>query len=307
MKSNNSIAIFGANGFIGKNLTYKLSNNYKLSLLSRNFDERFFSQIRNVDFFKSDFANSNVIKEIISNCNTAILSLKNHDTRTDEGISDLVKDDILPFAQFFDIIKNSNHKLKKIILLSSGGTIYGGEFIRPFKEDDPQNPVGFYASSRAFMENILLSFAKKYKIKSVILRVSNPYGPWQVRQGVVNQIFKSLLLDREFNVIGNIKNTRDYIFIDDLIQAISKVIELDIEGILNIGTEHGNNIMNLIKIAERITNKKIRKKCSKSHELEISSNIISIEKAKRLLNWKPETSLVEGMEKSYKFYKDYYL
>ncbi|EGQ8315339.1 NAD-dependent epimerase/dehydratase family protein [Vibrio cholerae] len=193
-----------------------------------------------------------------------------------------------------------------IIFASSGGTVYG-QSEKIFREEDSYNPNISYGANKAATEIYLNYLAHKYKKKSISLRISNPYGEEQNiegSQGVIpiflNRMFKGLPL----TVSGSLKNKRDYIYIDDLVDAFVAAIKYKGEcKVFNIGSGISTSLVDLIETME----KKLGIKSGIYLEYQ-SNNIeksvkLDVSKARKELNWQAKVSLADGIEKLIKFHK----
>lgn len=195
----------------------------------------------------------------------------------------------------------------RIIFSSTGGNVYGEPPQRvPIKEDDPKNPKSIHGLTKLMMEKQLSTIASKLKISWVVMRISNPYGPFQERlnrHGAISNIFRALAEERTFTVYGDGETVRDYIYIDDVSEALKRLIERDVEGFFNIGTGKGTTLNQVIKLAETITGKKLRIKFEPIRATDLKYNVLDVEKLKQETGWKVRYSLKKGMQISWEYWR----
>jgi UDP-glucose 4-epimerase len=132
-----------------------------------------------------------------------------------------------------------NDGVKKIVFASSGGATYGEPVYAPQDEKHPTAPVSPYGCAKLAIDQYLYFYKVVYGLKSVSLRYGNVYGPRQRKDGEagVVAIFAGAMLDGEVpRINGEGKQTRDYVFVEDLVRANMAASERDLEGIYNVGT-----------------------------------------------------------------------
>ncbi|HYK04530.1 MAG TPA: NAD-dependent epimerase/dehydratase family protein [Thermoanaerobaculia bacterium] len=129
--------------------------------------------------------------------------------------------------------------VKKIIFASSGGAAYGEPQYAPQDENHPVAPVSPYGCAKASIDSYLYYYRTVHNVRAVSLRYGNVYGPRQRKDGEagVVAIFAGLLLDGQTaRINGTGEQTRDYVFVEDVMRANMAASELDIDGIFNVGT-----------------------------------------------------------------------
>jgi nucleoside-diphosphate-sugar epimerase len=182
----------------------------------------------------------------------------------------------------------------KIIFISS--YMYGNAKKIPTSEKNKiiaNNPL---AKTKKKAEELCQTYAKRYGIKTIILRPSNVYGPNQKSCWLIPEIIKKIKKKTIF--VNNLDIKRDMIFVHDLVRAIIKCIFLDKKfDIINIGSGNSYSIASIFKTLQKVTNKKIFiKSRNLTRKNEIMKTQLNIEKAKKLLKWKPLWSLERGLK-----------
>ena len=140
-------------------------------------------------------------------------------------------------------------------------------------------------------------YAEKYKIEIIILRPFNIFGNLQKDNSLISNIIKSIKNNSHITII-NKNNKRDYLFIDDLIDAIIKLIDYKCKfEIFNIGSGKSYSFENIVQLFEKENKKKIKRKYKISKKNSIPKIQADISKIKKEIKWSPKYTLVEGIEK----------
>ena len=141
-------------------------------------------------------------------------------------------------------------------------------------------------------------------MENIILRVSNPYGVWQNPQkniGIISVFLDSIMKDKEVIIYGDGNTVRDYVEIDDVCKAIESVISYkfkqDVCPIFNIGSGVGHSINDILKTIEKITEKHANVEYLPSRAIDVKSNVLDINKAKKILNYTCNTDIESGIMK----------
>lgn len=196
--------------------------------------------------------------------------------------------------------------VKKIIFASSGGTVYGEQELFPASEEHPTRPCSPYGISKLSNEKYLFYYKEVYGIDFVALRYANVYGPRQNPHGEagVVAIFANKLLKGEKPIInGDGKNTRDYVYVDDVVIANLLALKDDVSGIYNIGTAIETDVNDIFRSLNNI----IKADCEEEHGPakagEQKRSVISFNKIKNLHGWIPKIEFNEGLHYTVNFFK----
>ncbi len=197
-------------------------------------------------------------------------------------------------------------KIRKFILASTGGAIYGEQDYFPADEKHPIHPLSSYGLNKWVGEESIKLFDRLYSLPFTVLRYANVYGPRQNPHGEagVVAIFCKKLLKGEIALIhGDGGQTRDYVFVGDVVNANLKALEENVRGIYNIGTAIETNVNELFHILGKFADhEKVNHGPPKLGEQRRS--VISSELAKKVLGWQPKVSLEEGLRKTYEWFKE---
>lgn len=196
--------------------------------------------------------------------------------------------------------------VKKFIFISSGGAIYGEQDYFPADEIHPTRPLSPYGIAKLTGEKYLYYYNKTYNLNFVSLRYANIYGPRQNPHGEagVIAIFCSKLFKNETPIInGDGKQTRDYVFVADVVQANVNALNYNKSDYFNIGTGIETDENELFYFLNRFTGDKVEEKHGSAKPGEQLRSVLNNKKAKELLNWQPTVQLEDGLKKTVGFFK----
>ena len=200
------------------------------------------------------------------------------------------------------------YNVKKIIFASSGGTVYGEQKYFPADEEHPTRPISPYGVAKLTTENYLYYFYKTYGLNYISLRYGNIYGPRQDPYGEagVVAIFSSKIIKGENPTInGDGLQTRDYVYVRDVVDVNIRAMESDFTGSMNVGTEKETTVMELFKILREVSGESdVEEVHGPSREGEQRRSQLSYGLAKKILGWQPRMSLGEGLKITYNWFKN---
>lgn len=199
--------------------------------------------------------------------------------------------------------------VKKFIFISSGGAIYGEQDYFPADEKHPTRPLSPYGITKLTGEKYLYFYSNTYDLKFISLRYANIYGPRQNPKGEagVVAIFSSKLLAGEEPVInGDGKQTRDYVFVADVVNANVKALNHHHNDYINIGTGTETDVNALFHKINALcggAGKEVHGPAKPGEQLR---SVLNNNKAKELFDWKPQVSIDQGLAETVEFFKQHY-
>ena len=195
---------------------------------------------------------------------------------------------------------------KKVVFSSTGGAVYGEQEVFPCEENHPTKPISPYGITKLCVEKYLFYFANEFKLRYVILRYSNVFGPRQNPHGEagVVAIFASRLLSGGQPVInGDGKQTRDYVYVSDVVQANLKALEVSDNDIVNIGTGIETDVNRIFNLINQFTGGRAKEIHGPAKPGEQKRSVISYKRAKIKMGWSPKVGLEEGLKRTVEFFK----
>mgnify|MGYP005692663245 FL=1 len=201
-----------------------------------------------------------------------------------------------------------NTDCKKFVFSSSGGTIFGEPNVIPTSEKDyAGEPVSPYGVAKKKLNDFIKLMLQEKNMTYSILNLANVYGPRQDPHGEagVMSIFTGRMLNNETPIVyGDGNQTRDYIFVTDVVNALIKSSEIDDNLFLNIGTSKETSVNELVSIIRSITSWEGEPDYKPQREGELLRSVLNNEKAKKSLNWEPEYNLNRGIEELVDWFKN---
>lgn len=196
--------------------------------------------------------------------------------------------------------------VKKFMFASTGGAVYGEQEYFPADEKHPTNPVSPYGITKLAIEKYLFFYKNEYGLNHTILRYANVYGPRQNpfgEAGVV-AIFTSKLLKNENPIInGDGKQTRDYVFVEDVVKANVVTLNSLSSNIYNVGTGIETSVNQLFEKLNEIAGSKAVEKHGPSPKGEQARSVITSDKLFNEFHWKPSVKIGEGLRKTFESFK----
>ncbi|MGH7236374.1 MAG: SDR family oxidoreductase [Nitrospiraceae bacterium] len=195
---------------------------------------------------------------------------------------------------------------RKVIFASSGGAIYGEQDVFPAPESHPIRPLSPYGISKLNGEQYLAYYQRVSGIQHVILRYSNVYGPRQDPEGEagVVAIFTGKMLAGEQPIInGNGRQTRDFVFVDDVVEANLAVMGKEVQGVYNVGTAEETSINDLFRLLVELTNAGCKELHGPAKKGEQARSVVDISRLRQELGWEPKVPVREGLRRTVDFFR----
>lgn len=218
-----------------------------------------------------------------------------------ENIIQDAYENVLLNVKLMDVVSKLN--LKRFIFLSSGGSVYGiGPASGSINEENPTNPISAYGVAKLSVEKYLQLYGYHHGLNYLIIRPSNVYGfirNLKKPQGVINHVLDCVLNEKTFKLWGSPENRKDYLYVDDLAEAISLVLKREDKlpaTIYNLAYGETHSIGEIIAIAEQITGKKMAIEPVPGAKFDVNSIEVDGTLFRHDFNWKPRTNIKEGIE-----------
>lgn len=314
------IIVTGGAGFIGSNFIRSLFNqhpNIKITCID-NFD----------GFYSADIKQNN-IKDFKFNSNFRFLFFDISITNVDELCTALPEEydaivhiaaksgvrpsianpliyqqtNIIGLQNILDFAKQK--KIKQFVFASSS-SVYGINNHFPWNEEEQLLPISPYAMTKLSGEMLGHVYSKLYGIRFIALRFFTVYGPAQRPDLAIHKFMKAILKEEPITMFGNGSTSRDYTFVDDIVQGIHAAIQYDKSDfeIINLGNNYSISLNELIQALEETIGKKAIIEQLPEQAGDVPKTFADISKAKKILNYQPQTSLHNGLKKFYQWFKE---
>lgn len=298
------ILVTGGAGFIGKHLVKTLLKGKNEIIIYENFSNSSKTELQeiknDVKIIKGDLTNFDLLKNSLKDVENVIHLAANIDIL--ESIKHPEKSHKINVIGSMNLLRASVINGVSGIIGASSAAIYGDPKIVPVNEKTVPNPVSPYGADKLSMENYFKAFSNTYDLNTISLRFFNVYGIGQSNSyaGVITKFIEKIENDKPLLIFGDGKNTRDYVYIDDLIQGIQKSLK-KIKGkrgdVYNIASGHSYSVNNLSKILLTIYKKKLKIIYNPFRKGDLRYSATSISLAKKELDYVPKFTLKNGLSK----------
>lgn len=194
--------------------------------------------------------------------------------------------------------------IEKLVMVSSGGTVYGPVETLPISEQVPANPVSPYGISKLSSDLYTLMFHRNTGLPALVVRPANAYGEIQQSgkgQGFIAEAVDAAIAGREIQIYGQNGTIRDYIHVDDVAAGIIAALDHGKRGgVYNIGTGVGTSNVEVIDHLRRLgTPLGISVQCKKlpSRIFDVAANVLDSKSLKQISGWKPSVTVSEGIRR----------
>jgi len=201
-----------------------------------------------------------------------------------------------------NIVQNCHlSKVKKIIMASTGGAIYGEAEEIPTSEASPTYPVSPYGIHKLTLEKYLNYYYQVYGLNYTVLRFSNVYGPRQFKggeAGVIAIFIDNAVKGLESFQYGDGLQTRDFVYVDDVVNGLFLALNIDCPSEINIAHGTETTLLDLRRDIEKALDAPIKIKKMPGKAGEQRRSCLSFARAKDVLNWEPQVNLEEGIKRT---------
>ncbi|MBM4123573.1 MAG: NAD-dependent epimerase/dehydratase family protein [Nitrospira sp.] len=301
------IVVTGGAGFIGSHLVDRLVQEGHEVVVVDNLSTGKRKQVnRAAELYKMDIQNPR-LERVFRKERPAMLMHLAAQMDVRRSVADPVFDAQVNILGTLNVLEQAvRHGTRKVVFASSGGAIYGEQEVFPASESHPTRPASPYGISKLSGEHYLGYYQRVSGIQYVSLRFANVYGPRQDPSGEagVVAIFSQKLLNGEQPVInGNGRQTRDFVYVDDVVEAHLAVMGREVQDIYNVGTGQETSINELFRVMADLTTPGAKELHGPAKKGEQLRSVIDSSKLRRELGWEPRVSLREGLGRTVEFFR----
>jgi UDP-glucose 4-epimerase len=299
------IVVTGSAGFVGTNLIIELIKNkhHIIGLDNLSTSKKNRLKVKNFSFFKRDIRNKNSIKSFFKNANCIIhLAAGTNVLNSIQYPNESFTNNMITNINVLEIAREYN--IKKVIFASTGGAIIGDNKGKKTNENSQANPQSPYGAFKFSSEVINNAYSSCYGLKIFNMRFSNVYGPFSLhKKNLIPNIFKSVIKNIPIKINGNGRQSRDFIYIGDVVRAIMLAMKSNKCSTYNVCYGRSYSLNSLINTIKKITKKKIKINPKKSIKGEVDHSILNNSKIKKDLRFKIKYSLENGLNRTWKWYQ----
>lgn len=292
------ILVIGGCGFIGSHVVDTLcARGHALRVLDRN-PERFRPPLPDVEYIIHDLVQAPLppaaladVEAVIHLASTTVPATSNLDPGAD------IAQNLIPTVHLIEAMRRQG--TRRLVFLSSGGTVYGVPESDPIPESHPLNPVSSYGIVKLAIEKYLEMEHQLHGLSYVALRASNPYGPRQGRtgvQGVIGTYLWRYLRNEPIEVWGDGSVVRDFLHVSDLAELCARAVLSPENGVFNAGSGEGTSIAQIVEIIGRIVGQQVAPTYRPGRSFDVPRVVLDVIRAETAFDWQRKIPLVQGIE-----------
>lgn len=260
------------------------------------------------EWHAADFADRAALERALIGCTLAYhLIGSTSPARSNAAPAQDVTDTVIGTIAFLDAAVAAG--VKRVVFVSSGGTVYGVQDRLPIAEDFPTDPICAYGINKLAIEKYLHLYRHLHGLDYCVLRVANPFGEGQIsrrQQGVVAAFAAAAAHGEPLVIWGDGGIVRDYVHIDDVTAALLRagaVADLT-ERIINIGSGEGRSVRDVADAMEAAAGRPLVRDFRPGRPVDVPAVVLDITRARRVLGWTPATPWAEAIARTYRFHRD---
>ena len=298
------VAVLGGLGFIGSHICRQL---VACGYAVRAFDKLYALRTLiediegDVEIVEGDIARPDDVLSVVSDVDTVIHLI--HTTVPGSSMKDPAYDissNVIASVRWLSRLHET--KIRRILYVSSGGTVYGLPRTNPIDETHPTDPISSYGITKLAIEKYVALYASMFDIDYCLLRPSNVYGAGQrlhIGQGVIGVLADRVLRGESLELWGTGKSLRDYLYIDDLVAATMALISYTGQHrIFNISSGKGSSVLDLITILRDQLSFTLKIEHKPDRVFDVPANVLDSSRLQTETGWQPRVGLEEGIART---------
>jgi UDP-glucose 4-epimerase len=295
--------VLGGGGFIGSHIVEELhAAGHDIRILERPRVPRFREFASRVEWVEGDFQSASVVQDAVDGIDAVfhLVSTTLPKSSNDDPIFDL-ESNVVATLRMLEFARDA--RVRKIIFISSGGTVYGTPASLPIPETHPTEPRVAYGIAKLAIEKYLALFQRLHGMDYTVLRVANPYGKRQrveTAQGAVAAFIDRVLRDQPIEIWGDGTITRDYVHVADVARAFLHALDYDGDvHIFNVASGRGRTLNELVALLEDVMGRRIAVRYMPGRPFDVPSNVLAIDRARDVLGWMPQVDFEAGLRETF--------
>ncbi len=309
-----NVLLLGSFGFIGTNIIKYIDNHcdevkiIAFDRFSEHLDRIKFKSVSKV--YSGDFSDEYLLDRVFeeNNIDLVIHSLSASVPSSSQDNEFDLKYNVLPTIGLLN--QMVKHQVRDIVFISSGGAIYGDHYVDKtgHTEEEVLFPKSAYGVSKLVIEKYLYLYGVQHGVKSLVLRLSNPYGPYHYsqKQGIINIALERALDGNPFEIWGDGNGRKDYIYVEDFCAILMKLIENWEEQytVVNVGSGQLLSVNDIVGVIKEKVNDSFVGTYMKANSLDVQDFRLNLSRLSKFIGEFKYTRIEEGIYKTQKWYKD---
>lgn len=296
--------IFGGGGFIGSAIVDRLlADGHQLRVFERPqvIPFRGFAAGESVEWRTGEMHNITHLEEALAGVEVVLhlVSTTLPKDSNEDPIYD-VQSNVVTSLQLLNAMVRA--RVRRILFISSGGTVYGRPQITPISEDHPTHPLTSYGITKLAIEKYLFLYRELHGLQPTVLRVANPYGERQRverAQGAVAAFLHRALSNQPVEIWGDGSVKRDYVHVSDVAAAFSSAIGYDgPEMVFNVGSGAATSLTEVVQLIEQTLGRPVARRHLPGRDFDLPVSVLDISRAERCLGWRPTVAFADGLRRT---------
>ncbi|CAB5289393.1 UDP-glucose 4-epimerase [Burkholderia multivorans] len=295
--------VLGGNGFVGSYLVEALVEAGHQPVVFERPQILRIAELEKLDqvtWIEGDFVNAEALDEALDGCEYVfhLISTTLPKSSNDNPIYDVDTNLRGTLALLDAMVKR---KARKVIFVSSGGTVYGTPRSVPITETHPTEPLCSYGITKLAIEKYLHLYYVLHGLDYAVLRLSNPFGErqrFEAKQGAIAVFLGHALRGEPIEIWGDGSVVRDYIYVADAARALIAAMG-DTDGddrVFNIGSGEGRSLNQVLDAIETVLDRPVERRYLAGRSFDVPVSVLDIERAKRSLSWRPQVPFEDGLK-----------
>lgn len=296
--------VLGGAGFIGSHLVEALAQQGRpVRIFDRPHVDRLplFPRTKGFEIHTGDFLNPQALVPALEGVEVVfhLVSTTLPQSSNDHPVYD-VESNVLGSLRLMELCRE--HGVRKVVFVSSGGTVYGVPRTTLIAEDHPTDPISSYGIHKLTVEKYLALAHRLHGLDYCVVRPANLYGPRQrldTAQGAVAVFLDQALRDQPIQIWGDGSVVRDYVYVTDAVDAMLKAAAFEgAPRIFNIGSGKGTSLKELVAAIGQLLGRQVKVEYRGARAVDVPTNVLDASLAARHLGWRASTSLGEGLHRT---------
>lgn len=302
------IVLMGGAGFLGSHLAEALvADGQRVRVFDRaaaNWDA--LAAVRSdIQVVTGDFGQSADVRHALEGSavavhlvSTSLPATSNADPAADAQAN------LMATLRFLDEARRGH--LRRVLFVSSGGTVYGPTHTVPIAEDHPTDPICAYGIVKLAVEKYLALYQRLHGLRHTVVRLSNPFGERQSArggQGVVAAFCQRIAQGQPIEIWGDGEYVRDYVYVREAVRAMIQLIDGDKDGVYNVGSGRGTSLNQLVQLLVQVTGRTVDVVHAPGRPVDVPVNVLDTRRIAAAVGWRASASLTDGLRRTWDWYR----